>query len=195
MAIDRLTVLQTFFEGLRDGVGGINDTMLFQRIVDMLHSIGTVGGGLVSRRAITAADPAGIAMTTVAATVVGTGCWNSSTEARGVVASTSLGRVTIDANAGGSYFVFWKMAFRSSVAPKTFGFALAASKLGAAPVIEQDTIDEVTATATATTFHASGGGFIAGLSTADYVELQASVNATTANLIPRQGLILLLRVA
>jgi hypothetical protein len=44
MAIDRLTVLQTFFEGLRDGVGGINDTMLFQRIVDMLHSIGTVGG-------------------------------------------------------------------------------------------------------------------------------------------------------
>lgn len=191
MAINTVTALKTFFQALRDGTGVVNDTDFFQKLVDVLESVGTVGGALVSRRLITAASPPTVAMSTVAA-VINSG-WNAEVGASGLTFDQALGRVIIGAGAEGTYLVIWKLAFRTSAA-KTYGFALAASKGGAAPVLEQETVDEVTASATNTTYHASGFGFISSLIADDYVELRGLIDATTANLTPRQGIILLLRV-
>lgn len=192
MAIDTLSVLQTFFEAQRDGAGVVNDTTFFQRLVDLLNSVGTVGGGILSHRNIADADPTAQTLGTSPAQI--TGAWTLNMESRGITPDVANGRITIGANAGGVYKVDWSASFKSSQAGRRFLLGIRVMR-GATPTFETDARAEVQIDTAGSTTVVGASGYIINLSPGDTVELWGAASAASTNFVLRQAQLQLLRVA
>ena len=191
MAIDRLSVLQTFFEGLRDGAGLVNDTNFFQRLVDILNSVGAVGGGIISHRNLADADPAAQTLGTSPSQI--TGAWTQDMESSGLTPDFANGRLTIGTNANGTYKVDWSASFKSSQSGRRFLLGIRVMR-GATPTFETDARAEVQIDTAGSTTVVGASGYITNLSAGDTVELWGAASAASTNFVLRQAQLQLLRV-
>jgi len=161
----------------------------FEACVD---SCGTVGGGILSHRAVGGADPATQNFSTSPAHInVG---WTANMESRGLTPDFANARLTIGADAGGSYKVDWSISFKGATAGRRYVIGVNVNRGGNA-TFENDGRAEVSIDTAGMTTVVGASGYIVNLSPNDTVELWCQASAASSPFVLRQAQLQLLRVA
>lgn len=189
MAINTIPALRTALQGFETGI--IDRAQFIPRLLEIIDSVGTVGGGLISARTVAAADPT--AQTLGTTPIKLTGAWTANMESRGMTSDFTTGRVTVAAGGNGSFDVDYSCSMKGT-SGRRYLLGIRVSR-GGAETFENDLRAESTIGSSTEVKCLTGTGRITNLASGDWVELWGMADAASSTFVMRQAQLKLLRVA
>jgi hypothetical protein len=189
MSVKVPTAIRTLLSNHVSGAGVVPIEEVCQAIIDAIDS-GACGGGLVSSRTLTDADPAALTLGTAPTKLLGP--WTHNMESKGVTSAFSTASITIGPDGAGHYDLDLDYSFKGT-AGRRYLFGMRVVRGGVAQPFETERAERTTMSATEVV-NAGCTGRMINLLAGDVVEPWGMADVNGSTFIARQLTFRLIRV-